>query len=181
MEPITYLSGLSTVILGYLWCVVRTVEAFDDDTEHPRRFLYQGREVSYTSVLARSISARREALYRSRGLDIERWHELMSERKALRAEIGSIARDYEGDADGGTSLDEAKHPEDTEKAGEEDSGGQMEAADADEPVAGDAAIPSEEKDDIGASLEELDRTPIKEEAEELKGKKAARKTDAAGL
>ncbi|KAF8153173.1 hypothetical protein B0H34DRAFT_722540 [Crassisporium funariophilum] len=79
MEPITYLSGLSTVILGYLW------------------FLYQGREVSYTSVLARSISARREALYKTRGLDIEYWIELVGERKALRAEIGRIARDYEGD------------------------------------------------------------------------------------
>ncbi|KAF8902582.1 hypothetical protein CPB84DRAFT_1678813 [Gymnopilus junonius] len=61
MEPITYLSGLSTVILGYLW------------------FLYQGREVSYTSVLARSISARREALYKAQGFDIERWIELVNE------------------------------------------------------------------------------------------------------
>ncbi|KDR77187.1 hypothetical protein GALMADRAFT_225317 [Galerina marginata CBS 339.88] len=83
MEPITYLSGLSTVILGYLW------------------FLYQGREVSYTSVLARSISARREALYKVRGLDIEHWTEFMSERKALRQEISRIALDYEGDEEGG--------------------------------------------------------------------------------
>ncbi|PPQ95540.1 hypothetical protein CVT26_008565 [Gymnopilus dilepis] len=79
MEPITYLSGLSMVILGYLW------------------FLYQGREVSYTSVLARSISSRREALYKTRGFDIERWIELVNERKALRAEIARIAQDYEGD------------------------------------------------------------------------------------
>ncbi|PPQ79079.1 hypothetical protein CVT25_002304 [Psilocybe cyanescens] len=78
MEPITYLSGLSTVILGYLW------------------FLYQGREVSYTSVLARSISKRREALYKAHGLDIERWFELVEERKSLRAEITRIAQDYEG-------------------------------------------------------------------------------------
>ena len=81
MEPITYLSGLSTVVVGYLW------------------FLYQGREVSYSSVLARSITARREALYKTRGLDIERWSELMSERKALRSEIARIARDYEDDDD----------------------------------------------------------------------------------
>ncbi|KAF4613070.1 hypothetical protein D9613_011146 [Agrocybe pediades] len=79
MEPVTYLSGLSMVILGYLW------------------FLYRGREVSYTSVLASSISARREALYKTRGLDIERWIDLVGERKALRAEIGRIAQDYEGD------------------------------------------------------------------------------------
>ncbi len=81
MEPITYLSGLSTVVVGYLW------------------FLYQGREVSYSSVLARSITARREALYKTRGLDMERWSELMSERKALRVEITRIARDYEDDGD----------------------------------------------------------------------------------
>ncbi|PPR07824.1 hypothetical protein CVT24_003101 [Panaeolus cyanescens] len=79
MEPITYLSGLSTVILGYLW------------------FLYQGREVSYTSVLARSISARRDALYKARKFDIERWMELLSEKKALKSQIEKIARDYEED------------------------------------------------------------------------------------
>ncbi|GBE83370.1 hypothetical protein BKA93DRAFT_825536 [Sparassis latifolia] len=77
MEPITYLSGLSTVILGYLW------------------FLYQGREVSYSSVLQRSISARREVLYQAQGLDIDRWTDLVSEAKRLRKEIGEIAEDYD--------------------------------------------------------------------------------------
>ncbi|KAH9944885.1 hypothetical protein B0H21DRAFT_435380 [Amylocystis lapponica] len=77
MEPLTYLSGLSTVILGYSW------------------FLYQGREVSYSSVLQRSISARRDALYKAHGLDIERWQELVSEAKGLRKEIGKIAEDYD--------------------------------------------------------------------------------------
>ncbi|RDB29485.1 Calcium uniporter protein 5, mitochondrial [Hypsizygus marmoreus] len=77
MEPITYLSGLSTVICGYLW------------------FLYQGREVSYTSVLDRSISTRREALYKSRGFDIEHWMDLMNDAKNLRKEIARIAEDYE--------------------------------------------------------------------------------------
>ncbi|KAH7928360.1 hypothetical protein BV22DRAFT_1005004 [Leucogyrophana mollusca] len=77
MEPITYLSGLSTVICGYLW------------------FLYQGREVSYSSVLDRSVSARREALYKARGLDIERWVDLMGEAKSLRREIRMIAEDYD--------------------------------------------------------------------------------------
>ncbi|KAL1742530.1 hypothetical protein HDZ31DRAFT_75449 [Schizophyllum fasciatum] len=79
MEPITYLSGLSTVICGYLW------------------FLYQGREVSYTSVLDHSISSRREALYRSRGLDIERYADLVAEAKNLRREISKIAEDYDRD------------------------------------------------------------------------------------
>ncbi|KAL1658864.1 hypothetical protein GGF50DRAFT_66445 [Schizophyllum commune] len=79
MEPITYLSGLSTVICGYLW------------------FLYQGREVSYTSVLDHSISSRREALYVSRGLDIERYADLVAEARSLRREISKIAEDYDRD------------------------------------------------------------------------------------
>ena len=59
------------------------------------RFLYQGREVSYSSVLQRSISARREQLYRARGLDIDRWLDLVQEAKSLRQEIGKIAEDYD--------------------------------------------------------------------------------------
>ncbi|KII91587.1 hypothetical protein PLICRDRAFT_38367 [Plicaturopsis crispa FD-325 SS-3] len=79
MEPITYLSGLSSVICGYLW------------------FLYQGREVSYTSVLDSSVSSRREALYKARGLDVELWMDLQRQAKALRAEIARIAEDYDED------------------------------------------------------------------------------------
>ncbi|KAI8989238.1 hypothetical protein BD414DRAFT_330327 [Trametes punicea] len=77
MEPITYLSGLSTVILGYMW------------------FLLRGREVSYSSVLHHSVSARREALYKARGLDIDRWLELVNEAKSLHKEISKIADDYD--------------------------------------------------------------------------------------
>ncbi|KAI0259980.1 hypothetical protein BC834DRAFT_961453 [Gloeopeniophorella convolvens] len=99
MEPITYLSGLSTVIGGYLW------------------FLYRGREVSYSSVLDSSISARRQTLYRARGLDIERWQELAREAKALRAEIGQIARDYDQDWQRKQDIEEqAEADEDKEEA-----------------------------------------------------------------
>ncbi|KAK7042538.1 hypothetical protein R3P38DRAFT_319785 [Favolaschia claudopus] len=76
MEPITYLSGLSTVMAGYLW------------------FLYQGREVTYSSVLDRSISARREQLYKTRGFDIEQWMDLVTEARSLRSEIRKISEDY---------------------------------------------------------------------------------------
>ncbi|KAH8823382.1 hypothetical protein DL96DRAFT_1617433 [Flagelloscypha sp. PMI_526] len=77
MEPVTYLSGLSMVILGYLW------------------FLYQGREVSYSSVLKRSISARREALYVKHGFNAERWDDLMTEAKTIKKDISRIAEDYD--------------------------------------------------------------------------------------
>jgi calcium uniporter protein, mitochondrial len=73
---VTYLSGLSTVICGYLW------------------FLYQGREVSYSSVLSQSISTRRAMLYNKRGLDIDRFIDLLAEQKAIRREVGRIAEDY---------------------------------------------------------------------------------------
>ncbi|KZT43406.1 hypothetical protein SISSUDRAFT_997659 [Sistotremastrum suecicum HHB10207 ss-3] len=76
MEPVTYLSGLSTVIVGYLW------------------FLYHNREVSYTSVLSQSISARRDTLYRSRGLDLDLWADMRAEARTLKREIGKIAEHY---------------------------------------------------------------------------------------
>ncbi len=60
------------------------------------RFLYQGRELSYTSILDRSISSRRQALYSSKGLDIDRWMDLINERKLLQKNIEDIRGEYEG-------------------------------------------------------------------------------------
>ncbi|KAL0574496.1 hypothetical protein V5O48_007471 [Marasmius crinis-equi] len=101
MEPITYLSGLSTVICGYLW------------------FLYQGREVSYSSVLDRSVSARRNALYKNRGLDIEKWSELVQERKTLHKEIGKIKEDYDHRKESEQEEEDIEAEEEGEKSGEE--------------------------------------------------------------
>lgn len=61
------------------------------------RFLYQGREVSYSSVLDRSISARRQGLYKARGFDIDLWADRITEAKGLRKEISRIAEDYDED------------------------------------------------------------------------------------
>ncbi|KAJ7030633.1 hypothetical protein C8F04DRAFT_1113101 [Mycena alexandri] len=96
MEPITYLSGLSTVMAGYLW------------------FLYQGRDVSYSSVLDRSISARRETLYKNRGFDIERWMDLVTEAKGLRSEIRRISEDYEP-RDGSSEEEEKEERKEEER------------------------------------------------------------------
>lgn len=79
------------------------------------RFLYQGREVSYSSVLSRSISARRHALYSSRGLDIERWEELTEERRKLRREIDRIRGEYSPGREG---KDEQKKDDNEEKDSE---------------------------------------------------------------
>lgn len=51
--------------------------------------------MSYSSVLDRSVSARRQALYKSRGFDIDRWADLITESKGLRKEISKIAEDYD--------------------------------------------------------------------------------------
>ncbi|KAJ6464026.1 DUF607-domain-containing protein [Mycena sanguinolenta] len=99
MEPITYLSGLSTVMAGYLW------------------FLYQGREVSYSSILDRSISSRRDTLYKARGFDIEHWMDLVTEAKRLRSEIRKIAEDYEHSSK--DEKEEKKEREEEEEALEE--------------------------------------------------------------
>lgn len=97
MEPVTYLSGLSMVICGYLWFVLIRVllNFYLSSFLCAYRFLYQGREVSYSSVLNRSISARRAALYSQHGFDIERWLELVQTKKGLRREIEGIAADYD--------------------------------------------------------------------------------------
>ncbi|KAH7337132.1 hypothetical protein B0J17DRAFT_455192 [Rhizoctonia solani] len=76
MEPVTYLSGLTWIICGYLW------------------FLYQGREVSYSSLLKQSISTRRMRLYESKGFDLDLWADLVAEEKQLKREIHKIADDY---------------------------------------------------------------------------------------
>lgn len=78
------------------------------------RFLYQGREVSYSSVLNRSISKRREALYHTSGFDVERWTELIAERKSLYKEIERIAEDYDESQDKRPKGDEAEGEDATE-------------------------------------------------------------------
>lgn len=81
--------------------------------------------MSYTSVLARSISSRREALYKARGLDIEHWMDLVSERKVLRAEIGKIARDYEGDKDDGAASKNEEFYEERQESLNEDAASEV--------------------------------------------------------
>ena len=67
--------------------------------------------MSYSSLLHHSVSARREALYRAKGLDIDRWMDLVSEAKGLRREISKIGEDYDehrgkdGDTEEGESRE----------------------------------------------------------------------------
>ncbi|KAF8543815.1 hypothetical protein BDD12DRAFT_818983 [Trichophaea hybrida] len=77
MEPVTYLAGLTMIMLSYLW------------------FLYHNREVSYRSVLHLTVSRRQVRLYAEKGFDLERWGELIDDGKALRREIRMVAEQYD--------------------------------------------------------------------------------------
>ena len=77
MEPVTYLVGLSTIMTGYLW------------------FLYHNREVSYRAALNLTVSRRQDALYQSRGFDLQKWEALIEEANALRKEIKGVAHEYD--------------------------------------------------------------------------------------
>ncbi|KAG0124231.1 hypothetical protein HOY82DRAFT_193646 [Tuber indicum] len=81
MEPVAYLVGLSTVIVGYLL------------------LLYGGRGVPCRSVLRMDVSKRRMKLYREKGFGIDKWEELVNEGRALRKEIKAIAEEYDVDWD----------------------------------------------------------------------------------
>ncbi|PVH79708.1 hypothetical protein DL98DRAFT_515967 [Cadophora sp. DSE1049] len=77
MEPVTYLAGLSTIILGYLW------------------FLYHNREVSYRAALNLTVSRRQNTLYTARGFDLGKWEAMIEEANALRKEIKNVADEYD--------------------------------------------------------------------------------------
>lgn len=104
------------------------------------RFLYQGREVSYSSVLDRSVNARREALYQSHGyvflfagdggglvlngcrFDIDRWIDLVGEAKQVKREIAKIAADY--DEHKRQAAMKSERAREDEKDGDDDESGE---------------------------------------------------------
>ncbi|KAK9898716.1 hypothetical protein P389DRAFT_37697 [Cystobasidium minutum MCA 4210] len=76
MEPVTYLTGLTGLMGGYLW------------------FLFHQKEISYRSVFEMSSSKRREQLYDTKGFDRDKWKDLIDEGTELRRAIKRIANDY---------------------------------------------------------------------------------------
>jgi hypothetical protein len=77
MEPITYLAGMSTIMIGYLY------------------FLWHNREVSYRAALHLTVSHRQSQLYAARGFDMQKWQNLIDEANSLRKEIKAIANEYD--------------------------------------------------------------------------------------
>jgi len=64
-------------MLGYLW------------------FLYHNREVSYRAALNLTVSRRQNALYHAKGLDVQKWDQLIEEANSLRKEIKIISNEYD--------------------------------------------------------------------------------------
>ena len=126
--------------------------------------------MSYSSVLARSISARREALYKTRGFDIDRWMDLVGEKKALRAEIGRIARDYEGDDEKGkVDLEDESH---------ESEGGGAEKNVVEEET---EQMLNGGKSTKSGEIPDLDEKEVKVDPDEQVGKRKSRKANESGL
>lgn len=118
MEPVTYLAGLSTIILGYLW------------------FLYHNREVSYRAALNLTVSKRQNTLYQAKGFDLQKWDALIEEANALRKEIKGIADEYDVEWDekadeGSEEVHDALKAErkKTKRKEKEDEGGDIEEDD----------------------------------------------------
>ncbi|KAL7421517.1 hypothetical protein Q5752_003286 [Cryptotrichosporon argae] len=88
MEPVTWATGFAALLCSAAFLV------------------YHNREVSYSSLLDLSISARKRALYDKAGLDVERWAEMVSEAKHLRREVARIAADYDIEWRGELDVDE---------------------------------------------------------------------------
>ncbi|WVQ82273.1 hypothetical protein IAT38_004401 [Cryptococcus sp. DSM 104549] len=77
MEPVTWATGFAALLSSAAFLI------------------YHNREVSYSSLLDLSITARQRKLYSQAGLDLEHWTEMVAEAKALRKEIERIAADYD--------------------------------------------------------------------------------------
>ncbi|WVO16424.1 hypothetical protein L204_104100 [Cryptococcus depauperatus] len=91
MEPVTWATGFAALLSSAAFLI------------------YHNREVSYSSLLDLSISARQRRLYAKAGLNLEHWTELVAEAKELRKEVERIARDYDiewkGELEGLEGLD----------------------------------------------------------------------------
>lgn len=139
------------IIAGYVW------------------FLRQGREVSYSSILNQSLSIRRRRLYESKGLDIERWAEVVTETKAINKEIEKIREDYEGGwKESGGKLKEKPNP-DAEKGASVGTSNATEAGGLDRVLlTGGEATAKEEGPREGEAVESKREQVVKEDAKKLK-------------
>ena len=77
MEPVTYLTGLATVIAGYVFV------------------LHRNRDASYRAVLSETTTRRQQVLYEQHGFDPSRYAELIEIARGLRKTIKAVAEEYD--------------------------------------------------------------------------------------
>jgi hypothetical protein len=130
VEPVTYLAGLTTIMGGYLW------------------FLFISRDLSYKAAMNLTVTRRQNALYHERGIDPQKWDNMVREANLLRSEIKAVAAEYDVDWDemrdlGGEEVkkvlerekkDKKKHDEEEEEdeEGEKEEAGKQEEAEKEE-------------------------------------------------
>lgn len=138
MEPVTYLTGLGTILGGYIW------------------FLIHNREVSYRAVLNETTSRRQQKLYIEKGFNIERYQELIEEVKDLRKTIKKVAEDYDLEWDQGetkagkqnkSALKIIRKHEEASFRSKRENVREDEEGDADEKDSGRTATASHEAED----------------------------------
>ncbi|CAO1630604.1 unnamed protein product [Parajaminaea phylloscopi] len=137
-EPLSYLTGLGGLICGYSW------------------FLIHNRDVSYRAVLSETTSRRQQRLYLERGLNMEKFQELLDEARQLRKAIKNVAEDYDLEWDQGETASGKRHKKaldvirKTEAIKEQQQSGSSKRKDEDD---------AEDRDDDDTLDEDADGTP----------------------
>ncbi|GAC96542.1 para-hydroxybenzoate-polyprenyltransferase [Pseudozyma hubeiensis SY62] len=169
MEPVTYLTGLGTILGGYIW------------------FLIHNREVSYRAVLNETTSRRQQKLYIEKGFNIERYQELIQEVKDLRKTIKKVAEDYDLEWDQGETkagkqnkkaLKIIRKQEEASYRSKRGDVHEDEGAEADENEDGRTATPSHEAEDKDGDGQpdnvQDDRSKLKVRKKKANGSEARR-------
>ncbi|WWC89585.1 uncharacterized protein L201_004510 [Kwoniella dendrophila CBS 6074] len=167
MEPVTWATGFAALLGSAAFLI------------------YHNREVSYSSLLDLSITARQRKLYDQAGLDIEKWTEMVSEAKTLRREITRIASDYDiewkgelenladqnsSSSNSHKSISNKSKKEDQYEIGQNKNVGSLKSKDENSTDSG-----KEEKLDIDATIQEASELAEQSESNKSKEKSAQRK------
>ena len=114
MEPVTYLTVSCFLDICYKVAMLTNLhcKGFGMVIGSYLYFLWRNREVSYRSLLTDTTSRRQQKLYDERGLDLERYNELIEDAKGYRKAVKTIAEDYglewdQGDTEAGRTAKRA--------------------------------------------------------------------------
>ncbi|WWC93919.1 hypothetical protein V866_000756 [Kwoniella sp. B9012] len=145
MEPVTWATGFAALLGSAAFLI------------------YHNREVSYSSLLDLSITARQRKLYDQAGLDIDKWTEMVSEAKTLRREITRIASDYDIEWKGELESENVNKTEKATKTIRD----KREKASNDSPTSTTTSTENEQSEEEEEKQEKIDIDATIQEASEL--------------